>query len=69
MEADNREFKSRVVKGNGFNPAWGERFFFPLQGSELALFLMSVETEAMTGDQRVAQVAYPIEALRPGCDP
>lgn len=66
LDADNKEYKSKVVKGNGFNPSWNERYFFTLQGSELAIFMICIETEAMTGDQRVAQVAFPVEALRPG---
>lgn len=69
LEGDNKEVRSKAVKGNGFNPQWNERFFFSLQGSELAVFMLCIETEAMTGDQRVAQVAFPVEALRPGCDP
>lgn len=63
---DTREFKTRPVKSNGFNPNWNEKFEFPLRCSSLALLLLSVESFTSWGTDHIGHYAIPVESIQPG---
>jgi len=67
VEQDKAEFKTKVVKNNGFNPAWHATFKVPLTVPDLALLLFLVQdTEKVGNDPVIGQFCLRVNNLREG---
>eukprot|EP00004_Rigifila_ramosa_P005356 TRINITY_DN1585_c2_g1_i1.p1 TRINITY_DN1585_c2_g1~~TRINITY_DN1585_c2_g1_i1.p1 ORF type:complete len:959 (+),score=234.78 TRINITY_DN1585_c2_g1_i1:344-2878(+) len=66
LEADDREFLSRTVENNGFNPLWRETFDFPLCRPDLAVLSFTVTDEGSAASTMVGQYSLPVRCVRQG---
>lgn len=67
IQADTASFKTKVVKDNGFNPVWNEKFEKVLLMPELAMIRFAVFDEDVgIVDDFIGQFSIPFTSLRPG---
>eukprot|EP01092_Planopodium_desertum_P014988 TRINITY_DN77395_c0_g1_i1.p1 TRINITY_DN77395_c0_g1~~TRINITY_DN77395_c0_g1_i1.p1 ORF type:complete len:186 (-),score=21.27 TRINITY_DN77395_c0_g1_i1:35-523(-) len=64
--ADQKEFKTKTIPDNGFNPDWNETFTFTFTQSHLAILTFLVEDEDAVGFDHIAHFSIPVESIRPG---
>ncbi|CEO98340.1 unnamed protein product (mitochondrion) [Plasmodiophora brassicae] len=67
LDADCKEFRTSVVCGNGFNPAWNESFQIRINGPHCAMLAFQVfDRKKYKEDRLVAQAALPFSCMRLG---
>lgn len=67
IQADTASFKTKVVKDNGFNPVWNEKFEKVLLMPELAMIRFAVFDEDVgIVDDFIGQFSIPFTSLRQG---
>eukprot|EP01119_Soliformovum_irregulare_P015567 TRINITY_DN438_c0_g1_i4.p1 TRINITY_DN438_c0_g1~~TRINITY_DN438_c0_g1_i4.p1 ORF type:complete len:603 (+),score=188.36 TRINITY_DN438_c0_g1_i4:193-2001(+) len=65
--ADQKQFQTKAIKNNGFNPSWEEEFKFTVARPELDILLFVVmDKDLISKDDLIAQYALPLSALREG---
>lgn len=63
---DNAEFKTKVVKDNGFNPIWDETFSFNVMRPECAMLLLRVYSGHSDREDMLAFSAIPVVHVMEG---
>jgi len=63
---DNKDFTTRTVQDNGFNPVWNQVCSFRVTNPEVAVLMFKIMDEDVAGSEFVAFSALPITCLLPG---
>ncbi|CAG7784840.1 unnamed protein product, partial [Allacma fusca] len=64
---DKAKHRTDVVRNNGFNPVWDEKFHFRVRCPDLAMLLFRVYDYSQTGtDAQLAHFGLPISAITTG---
>ncbi|EDO38229.1 predicted protein, partial [Nematostella vectensis] len=66
VNSDSADFKTKVIKDNGFNPVWNEEIKKLLYVPELAMLRFCVYDEDVGKDDFIGQFSLPITSLRTG---
>ncbi|EGG20225.1 phosphoinositide-specific phospholipase C [Cavenderia fasciculata] len=66
-QLDDREFKTKVIDDNGFNPYWGEEFEFPLIHDQVAMLLIRVDDkDKFKRQNRIGHYCIKVSNIRNG---
>ena len=67
-QRNSRQFKTKYIDDNGFNPVWNETFYFSIEDIDLAVLTIRVmdKDPSFTTDDFIAEASCPLNCIRKG---
>uniref|UniRef100_A0A9J2PDM0 Phosphoinositide phospholipase C n=1 Tax=Ascaris lumbricoides TaxID=6252 RepID=A0A9J2PDM0_ASCLU len=66
ISSDDREYRTKTISNNGFNPRWDEIFHFDLRCPQMAFLRICVKDSDNRSDDFIGEFSIPVTSIRPG---